>query len=402
MRYSKQRTVYFAMYEKVDQWVYDSIYKKLKKESRLEIKALDGFSYDSYIMHFRISEQKYPCSLVNKKLSFKHPKDTFDKIFLFLIKQKFNSLETRILLKQIELERKRIQRLIYRNKPDLLIIPEDSAAVRGRLVATIARDNKITTLVILPLYYEWIIAYPLIGKRLANAWVTMGVNYKERLIENAIAERNIFSRKLIFKTKKAKESKKEKDLLEKEIKKKQYYIGALQNNDEQSLFIQLLVDTFSLIPNKALVFKYHPQTAKAVKDKLKRIYSSKNVYFVDKINLNTLIGYSQGILTISSTCAFCAMQLKKPVIIINSSPFPLQISYLRKKLQCFEVASTPAELSNIIQRLDNPKQRKEYLARQETAAKHYFLYRHYGLEDRDLVRLIQEMAKADIKRQAVY
>lgn len=356
-----KKTICFAFYEKVDRWAYGSLYEKLGLQKGVTITTLAGFSYDSYIKNRRINKKTYPSSLATDKISFDAPGNIFDRIFLFLIKEKFYSLETKILLKQLKGEVDRLTRFIRYGKPDLLIIPEDTDAMRGRLAATIARNKKIATMVFLPLYYDWIGTYPLLGKRIADRWVVPGLNYKKRLLQYNINGKNISMRHLDITTKnRTGENKKDK-----------YYVAALQDNDEQDIFIQMLIDTFKLIPDKKLVFKYHPTTGKKTKRILRKKYSSKTIHFLDKTDLNKLIYYSQGLLTISSTSALIAVKLKKPVIIINVGLFPLELSNLLKGPGRFKVASSPPELLSVISRLDTDKGKKEYLNHQRFIANCY-------------------------------
>ncbi|MBP7087893.1 MAG: hypothetical protein KBB01_01200 [Candidatus Omnitrophica bacterium] len=367
-----KKTICFVLYEKVDQWIYRPYFKKLSRLKKLRLKTFDGFSYDTYIKKHKINSRLFPASLADSKIDFLPPKSKNELLFSYLIKEKFYSLETRVLLKQINTTEKTLKETVRKYQPKLLVIPEDTDGVRGRLAATIAKINNIKTLVILPLYYEWITNYPLMAKRIADYWLTVGKNYEKRLLKNRIKPKHILKQNLPFKSNGvSKSSQKELNLYETEIKKGKYYLAALQNNDCQDVFIQMLIDSFRLLPCKTLVFKFHPATSEKEKKRLKNKYNLNNVYFLDKIDLNKLIRRSLGFFTISSSCIFTAVKSKKPVVIIDVDYFFLELLPLIRQTGCFKIASTPSELIAIISDLNNIKQKRRYLAKQTSMINYY-------------------------------
>lgn len=65
--------------------------------------------------------------------------------------------------------------------PALVVLPEDTDYIRGRLAARICRELAIPAAVILPVYYNTQLRYPLGGSRLAARYLVLNERVKARL-----------------------------------------------------------------------------------------------------------------------------------------------------------------------------------------------------------------------------
>ena len=233
-----------VLFEKVDQWLL----RCFLKGSHLGPKNMTGISYDDYTRRARIRAKDFPLSLARNKIKFLPGKTPPEMIFSFLAREKFYSLETRILLKRIKSDKRRLERLASRGKNDYFIIPEDSDAARGRLAAVIARKYGIKTIALVPPYYDLITTYPLMDRRIADAWVC-GTNYKNRLLRQGINPGKIYSnRNFILKERTSGRPAIEQKILEEVTAGKAFYLATLQNNPEEELFIKMLEEAFCELP----------------------------------------------------------------------------------------------------------------------------------------------------------
>jgi hypothetical protein len=356
-----------VLFEKVDQWLLS----RFLKGPHLGPKNMTGISYDDYTRRVRIRAKDSPLSLARDKIKFLPGKTQPERIFSFLVREKFHSLETRILLKRIKFDKKRLERLASRGKNDYFIIPEDSDAARGRLAAIIARKYGIKTLALVPPYYDLITTYPLMGKRIADAWVC-GTNYKNRLLRQGINPGKIYSnRNFILKERTSGRPAIEQKILEAVTAGKAFYLATLQNNPGEELFIKMLEEAFCELPDIMVIFKFHPSTARKEKKYLKKKYSRRNIAFFDKIDLRRSLKMSRGLITVSSSSCVSALTCNKPVIFVRQGYFFHQLSGLGNG-KILETVFTPGGLKRLISGFENPRRIKQYLLKQSTMKKECF------------------------------
>lgn len=356
-----------VLFEKVDQWLL----RCFLKGPHLGPKNMIGISYDDYTKRARIRAKDFPLSLARNKIKFLPGKTPPEEIFSFLVREKFHSLETRILLKRIEFDKKRLERLASRGKIDYFIIPEDSDAARGRLAAVIARRYGIKTIALVPPYYDLITTYPLMSKRIADAWVC-GTNYKNRLLRQRINPGKIDSgRGLIFKKRASRLPATEQKILEEVTAGKAFYLATLQNNPEEELFIKMLEEAFCELPDKLVIIKFHPSTARKEKKYLKKKYSRRNIAFFDKIDLEKSLKMSRGLITVSSSSCVSALACNKPVVFVQQGYFFHQLSGLGNG-RILETVFTAGGLKRLISGFDNPRRMKQHLLKQSTMRKECF------------------------------
>ncbi len=366
MKSFKKPTICFALFERIDQWIIKDVVNALKKSGLFNIVCFEGLSYDSYVHNNKINVVNHPFTLSKNKIILNDFSGISEEVFLFLMNEKIHSLETKVLFKRINFERKRISKAC--KKCNFFVIPEDTDAVRGRLVAAVAGKYNLKTLVFLPLYYDWITIYPLCGKRIADDWITPGNNYPFRLTGQNVKIKNIHTAKINIE----KKNRINKTMSRRISASKPYYLVALQNNDEQEEIINFVADAFKCLRNKKIIFKYHPSTSSQTKKYLKVKYSADNVVFVDKIDLVRAIKQSIGLITFSSTTILDAVCYGKPVIVINAGYFFHELYLLAQRTKAFEVIKSPKVLSELVESLDNKDFNRNYVNKQTVIARDYF------------------------------
>jgi Capsule polysaccharide biosynthesis protein len=382
-------TLVFVFYESIDQWAFSPIIKQIKEQSGFKVLIADGFRYDEYIKTRKISERDYPRSISRDVVEYKHSRNITDDIFLFLAKDKFSSIETRILMKNINDEVSRLES--FRLKENILfVIPEDTAPLRGRLAALYASKYNIPTLALLPLYYDWITAYPLTGKRLAKHWIVSGQNMAKRLSKHGINRNSTFRQPFHPGQNNAQIISCDHHTLP---AKGGFYLATLQNDNDDDAFINFLVDALELCDLEQIVIKFHPTTADPIKTDFIENYSSSKVIFTDSGPLDRLIHRSKGLIAASSTTILSAVKLNKPVILVHLNFFFSRISHLIERSKAFKTADTPSELSDILTELNIPDFKNKCLSSQKIIKKEYF--------EQNAVSFIEVLKTSGLAAQAI-
>lgn len=393
MKNYKRLTVCFALFEPIDQWNMSDAVAFFKKKNNTSIKILDGFTYNDYIADHEneINDENYPTDLYSNKIGFRRAHIELEKILLFVVKNKFRSLETRVLLRQLEREVRRLEDVISNISNIIFIIPEDTDAVKGRLVASLAEKHGIQTTVILPFYYDWITTCPLMGDRKANLWILPGVNYRKRLLEQGVKKNNIFIQTPVLLRNRIENVKNK--CSGKTKFREPYYLATLQDNDDQEMFVEFLKDAFSGIDDKMVVIKFHPSTSPKVKKILTQKFSSKNVIFIDKADLADLVKNSLGLITISSTSILHALFYNKPVIVVDVGWFFHELYSIIGRTSAFKAVATPMELAGLINKLGSSANLRKYLRKQLPLKNEYFPSRpdtHAGQYKRFMKKIYAE------------
>ncbi len=369
MKFSNQLKICFALFEKIDHWVIAGLINDFRKNNFPNIRIINGISYDDYIRKNKryINARNYPLAISENKINLRQAKTPREKLLRFLLDEKIHSLETRILFKRIVFEMKRISKAC--REKYLFIIPEDTDAARGRLVAILAKAYGCKAFVSLPLYYDWIATYPLKAHRLADYWVTRGNNYCSRLLGEGL-RRNRIHRKAVCLAQKNCQKNSGKSRIKK-ILNRNYYLVTLQNNDEQELAIQFVIDAIRLVPDKSVIFKYHPSTPAKTKKYLKNQYGSSSACFTDDMNLDEAIRRSNGVITISSTTILNAVYYDKPVMVIDVGFFFHELYLLAERTKAFDIIDNPQRLAGLFTSLDDKGFRTWYIKNQQRLKKDY-------------------------------
>jgi len=306
------KSICFAFYEKVDKKTIEPLLYSLQKQHGIQTVCLKGFSYDHFISKRpNPSEALVSCRL-SQNLKPSQSKHKRDNLFHFLMQEKLSSVEMRVLVTQLMKDQAKFKSVLESNSPDLVIIPEDIRALHGRLGARIAQEHRIPTLVVSPLYYEWIAARPMMSTGIADAWVCTSSFHRSQLRKYRIP-----SKRLLCLNNPARLSHSRKatvSFITKKLKYQKFYLATLQNNNLQPLFLSLLQKSFSQIPDKTIIVKFHPSTDLKSRKSTERKWKSPNMIFTHKDNLKQLMQHTEALITISSNTALLAVQKRKPVI----------------------------------------------------------------------------------------
>lgn len=364
----KNTKISFIFYEPVDQWVIHPIVRHLKSAG-IRVTVINGFSYDRHIQ-----QVKYP-RFVRKPTAayfcFQKPGNRVEKLFSFLLREKAKSMETRILLNQVDEGEKLLRRRFSKQKPDLIVVPETIRAAHGQLVLEIARKFQIKTCVVPPPYYEWITTRPLLGQAAAHQWIVSSKAYVQRLKDSGVRGKIhsiLPSGKYLKQYATLSERRRKQPLSE---PRKNFFIATLQNNQQQDLFLSLLAESFARLPGENLWIKFHPTTSLAVKKKIRAQFQSNNIFFSEAPLLQHL-SKARAIITTSSTSALLAIEKKVPVMIAHLDFFYHELNYLLRFYRCFLTVSDPDELTNNILRLSLDSFRQHLVRKQAGIRKDFF------------------------------
>lgn len=207
-------------------------------------------------------------------------------------------------------------------KPDLIILPEDTDPIRGRLWAMIALNYKIKVCVIWPAWYNIFKTYPHMRRKLAKNWLVFGRSSKDFLISKGVKPCQIH---LVGSVRFDNLCNKKKFLARKDIKKKyglelpeKYIIFVAQAREDTEYYIKEAIKAMEGFPKLGLLIKIHPH------DKIKKYFwvksianKSKKISIDKKAPLLDCMIHAKGIITVSSIAAYEALLFKKEVVLLR-------------------------------------------------------------------------------------
>jgi UDP-N-acetylglucosamine 2-epimerase len=222
---------------------------------------------------------------------------------------------------RVDLQRE-AREVLLRVKPDLMVVPEDTDYLRGRLWASLAKQYQIPVCVIWPAWYNFIQIYPCIAKRIAQKWLVFGMHSKRFLISHGVDASEI---SCVGSLRFEQLAMQRKYLSGNAIRQqynimlpKNYILFVAQIRDDTEYYIRKLIAAVETVPGLSLLIKVHPDDRmesfswlSALCRKNRDISVSKTIPFKESIY------YSKAIVTLSSTAAFEALIMKKAVILLQ-------------------------------------------------------------------------------------
>lgn len=366
MTYSPPLKICFVGFEPRDQYVL----KKLKQsiiESANTYDELKGFSYDEYVSEPNVIHD-VKTALDQKNLNV----NTNDDLFNFLLEQKINSLESKLVLKKIRKITDFFTAELERINPDLVIIPEDFRVLHGGLAAYLAKKLQLPFLVISPLYYELISSRPIMGSSPDTPKVHSTSFYAKRYGGHCFKRRTwptCFSKDLsVPKT------------------APRTMLATLQNNGADASFLWLLARSAS---NKhPMSVKFHPDTPSYKREGWRATYKNPYLSFLGDEPIESLLPGKKALATASSSTLFQALLCDVPVLLMQTGPFPLASADFVNYYGCFPVVRTPDELTRQLDELDDKQKVEEILEKQKVLKDECFSNTTPEITINDLLKFI--------------
>jgi hypothetical protein len=81
--------------------------------------------------------------------------------------------------------------LLRRERPQLVVLPEDTDYLRGRPAARVLAAQGVTVVCLVPFYYNVFASYPLLGERYAARYLVMNRAYADRLEGQGVAAQRV-------------------------------------------------------------------------------------------------------------------------------------------------------------------------------------------------------------------
>jgi UDP-N-acetylglucosamine 2-epimerase len=241
------------------------------------------------------------------------------KVLYSLLEDHFSFYRLRILIRFKLI----MESIIEKEKPDIIIIQEDRTEF-GRIVTEEAKRKNTPSLVILQHisdydpFWNFFLRLPYNANHFAVTTTTvkdlliqLGTpSEKITVVGNPVYDK-LFKTNLNLMKKEDVYSKLKID------KEKGIFLFTSQPLQDSDLVHRILIEMMQNFPNKHLVIKLHPQESSLRNIFAARKAKFKNVTVIHYFDAWSLINVCELLITISSTTAFEAMALRRPVVIIG-------------------------------------------------------------------------------------
>jgi hypothetical protein len=224
--------------------------------------------------------------------------------------------------------------LVRRERPKLVILPEDSDYLRGRLAARVLTGHGVTVVCLVPFYYNVFASYPLLGERYADKYLVMHQSHADRLTRQGVAACRVeVVGNPAF------------DVLGEESDPPEgasHFLYALQDLAWEREIVTDLVAIFRDLPAASLTIKPHP--AAPPPTWIRSLSVPSNVRLVEPMpDAGRWIRRATCVIAQSSTMLYQASVLRRAVIVPHYDPGPPDF-YLPPHDRARVMAGTGAEL----------------------------------------------------------
>jgi hypothetical protein len=231
--------------------------------------------------------------------------------------------------------------LIRRERPEIVVLGEDTDYLRGRLAARILGGHRIPIVCLAAFYYNVFDSYPLLGRRRAALYLTANRSYADRLRRSGVAgERIAVVGNPAF------------DALFGEVPAPEappMVLYAMQGLPWEREILKDLVAIARDASNAVLAVKPHPELPPP--DWLALLRSEPNVRFLSPdADAVALLRRAACVIAQSSAMLYQASVIGRPVIVPHYDALPLGI-YLPEGDRTDVVARTQSELGRAIEKV---------------------------------------------------
>jgi len=204
-----------------------------------------------------------------------------------------------------------LQEFIKQKQPEVVILPEDTDYIRGRLAHKIFKDHGISTISLWPLYYNIMWHYPLMGERYSDYYLVWNRFSKERLLENSVPKERVyivghpyFKNKAILRDK----------------GRKRLFLYPLQSIEWEIEIILDLIEIFRARSDIELTIKQHPEVENPYFEKLDDL--PDNVSLFPRSSSSRVLPSACCLIGQSSIMLYEALLNHIPVIQVNYEMTP--------------------------------------------------------------------------------
>jgi len=242
-----------------------------------------------------------------------------------------------------------------KERPKLVVLPEDTDYLRGRLAARVFNGHGVPVVCLVPFYYNVFLSYPLLGERYAARYLVMNRSYADRLARHGVASDRIdVVGNPAF------------DTLRQESESPQgspTFLYAMQGLPWESEIVSDLVAIFRDLPQAELAIKPHPELCRPTW--LASLSTTRNIHVLaPDADAHILLQQATCVIGQSSSMLYQASVLGRAVIVPHYDPAPLSV-YLPESDRSQVLARTKADLRHKIESILAGRGRG--LAREEIA-----------------------------------
>jgi hypothetical protein len=328
--------IHFMLFEKSNILAITTLISHLKKNSRLNPVYVKGFDYKEYsgvIKPYSFRSDIQSDSLENYGDFYESKRrdvpDPFIHQFQKLYKKQpalkaalLSEVAERSYLPGIIAEYHKNKYAMKRycdiKKPRLVVLPEDTDYIRGRMACYILRQHDCKVVIMVADYYNILLKYPLLGHRSADLYLTSTSIMRQRLITAGVASDRI----KFCGSPRIDES---RGISRDPVKNVMLFV--LQNLPKEALILKEFMQTFDqFFPGLQLWVKPHPETqlSPSVRSLLEQ---HSGLHLIDKNeSIIAILERVQAVIGQSSTVLYQAIAAHVPVMIPNLTGLPIDIA----------------------------------------------------------------------------
>lgn len=237
-----------------------------------------------------------------------------------------------------------MRRFLEINRPKMIVIPEDTDYIRGRLIAALLKQSRTRIVILMPWFYNIFIDYPLCGDRLGHDYLVANHWVAQRLKESGVSEQRIAvtgNPAFDFLDIRSRGHKQEHIKLV-------YALQGLKNEHELVTTVAEITSEFS---NCRLAIKPHPQFAQKRLDEIYSEFGGRIDILDPSLPTKTLFDQSDCVIGQTSTLLFEAMLSGLPAIVLDADPLPLRVAIppeIRSRIVAFDRTSLREKIEAIV------------------------------------------------------
>ncbi len=227
-------------------------------------------------------------------------------------------------------------KLAVSEKPSLVVLPEDTDYLRGRLLARVFREHGAYVVCLPPWYYSAFVRYPLIGTRYAHSYLVGTHSFARRLLHAGVGHERLWVVGCpVF-----------DEVAVTPAPPPGRFLYALQGLPWEQGIVGDLLRIFAGEPEATLILKSHPQLPRP--DWLRRIRQPRNVRLAAQDKpLASLLKDTRCVIAQSSRMLFEAAVSGREILVPHYDATPLPIDIPAKNRR-HVVASSAEELQRMV------------------------------------------------------
>ena len=305
------------------------------KEYCGEIKAMEPIGFETFDLNSWLDERGDSREIQWPDVVGKNPQQR-------LLNALIDTDEFRTVYRLYRLHRQAMMEFFHCHRPSIVVLPEDTDYIRGRLACQLLQDSACIRVIMQPNYYAYHVSYPLLGSRLGDYYLPTTA-----LLEDRLRARGVSSDKIrLFGCPEL-----EKFCRLERAGNAKVFLYVLQGLAGEAAMLKEVLTVFAeRFPELDVVVKPHPEcppdrTIEAL------IAAFDNASFTSPgQGVETLLCQVAAVLAQSSSVLFQALAAGVPIIALNYSGHASGLGIPGNVLDCCEVSTRDA-LTGLVRRI---------------------------------------------------